>query len=196
MILKPPKGAMVNRGHNLSRGLVGLWLMNEGGGNIVNDISGNGNTGSLVADTHFVAGKFGSGIDFDGDGGTIQVPYSSELSPSTGLSIVMWAYIREWKTDGSLLIKNGSCLFEVNNSTEFRLYCYGLTTPSITKAIASYSLDRWYQIIGTYNGNRLALFVDGIEVAGVSSSGSISENTNDLYINRIWPCCYSRGDFF
>ena len=45
MILKPPKGAMLNRGHPLSRGLKGCWLMNEGGGKIVNDLSGNGNTG-------------------------------------------------------------------------------------------------------------------------------------------------------
>ena len=68
MILKPPKGAMLNRGHPLARGLVGCWLMNEGGGKIVNDLSGNGNIGSLVADAHFVAGKFGPALDFDGTG--------------------------------------------------------------------------------------------------------------------------------
>ena len=31
MFLKPPKGAKLNTGHNLSRGLAGCWLMNEGG---------------------------------------------------------------------------------------------------------------------------------------------------------------------
>ena len=67
MILKPPKGAMLNRGHPLALGLVGCWLMNEGGGNIVNDLSGNGNTGVFVGDgVSWSAGKYGPGISLAG----------------------------------------------------------------------------------------------------------------------------------
>ena len=93
MILKPPKGAMLNRGSNYARGLVGCWLMNEGGGTIVNDLSGNGNTGSLIADTHFVGGKFGPALDFDGTGDYVTVLDSPELrfdSASQDFSIFAW----------------------------------------------------------------------------------------------------------
>lgn len=37
---KPPVGSQINWGHPLARGLVGCWLMNEGGGNILNDLVG------------------------------------------------------------------------------------------------------------------------------------------------------------
>lgn len=35
--VKPPLGSQLNFSHPLSQGLVGCWLMNEGGGNLVND---------------------------------------------------------------------------------------------------------------------------------------------------------------
>ena len=43
--VKPPRGARLDPGHPLSRGVVGYWLFNEGVGGRVNDLSGNGNTG-------------------------------------------------------------------------------------------------------------------------------------------------------
>jgi len=66
MILKPPKGAMLNRGHPYARGLVGCWLMNEGGGNIVNDLSGNGNVGTIGANLAWGSGKHGHTVDWSG----------------------------------------------------------------------------------------------------------------------------------
>jgi hypothetical protein len=44
---KPPVGSQINFGHPLSKGLVGCWLMNEGGGPTANDLSGNKNKGIL-----------------------------------------------------------------------------------------------------------------------------------------------------
>jgi hypothetical protein len=46
---KPPFGVQLNPSHPLARGLVGSWLFNEASGGIVNDLSGNGNTGALTA---------------------------------------------------------------------------------------------------------------------------------------------------
>ncbi len=66
-ILKPPKGAQVKRGRPLARGLVGYWLMNEGGGNKINDLNGNGNTGAIV--NAVGAGEsFGPCLKLDGTG--------------------------------------------------------------------------------------------------------------------------------
>lgn len=44
---KPYRGVKLNRTHPLSRGLVGCWIMNEGGGLSVWDYSGNANIGTL-----------------------------------------------------------------------------------------------------------------------------------------------------
>jgi len=47
-------------------GLVAYYLMNEGGGNTVADLSGNGNRGGFVADTHWVGGNTGQALSLDG----------------------------------------------------------------------------------------------------------------------------------
>lgn len=37
----------------------GVWLFDEGKGNITEDLTGNGNNGTLMNDTEWVDGKFG-----------------------------------------------------------------------------------------------------------------------------------------
>jgi len=70
-VLKPIRGIRINKSHPLARGLVGYWLLNEGTGSKVFDLSGNGNTGTLQGDTHFTSGRFGSALQFDGDGDNV-----------------------------------------------------------------------------------------------------------------------------
>lgn len=43
---KPFKGMQINKSHPLARGLVGCWVMNEGTGNKIFDMSGNENSGT------------------------------------------------------------------------------------------------------------------------------------------------------
>ena len=52
---KPVLGTMLNRSHPLAQGLVGCWVMNEVSGGIINDCSGNGNTGTFNSVTWSVS---------------------------------------------------------------------------------------------------------------------------------------------
>jgi len=68
--MKPPVSARLIKGHPLARGIVGCWLFNEGSGNKVFDLSGNGNTGLFGTGTNiptWKSGKFGPATSFDGD---------------------------------------------------------------------------------------------------------------------------------
>jgi hypothetical protein len=50
----------------MDKGLVGYWNMDEGGGLIANDKSGNGNKGTLVGGPKWTTGKNGGALQFDG----------------------------------------------------------------------------------------------------------------------------------
>ena len=65
--MKPPISSRINKEHPLATDLVGYWLMNEGGGKAIYDLSGNRNTGTFYGDTKWVPGKFGSCLSFDGN---------------------------------------------------------------------------------------------------------------------------------
>ncbi|MHC4440848.1 MAG: hypothetical protein ACYS3S_26160, partial [Planctomycetota bacterium] len=49
--------------------LLGWWKLDDGTGTIAVDSSGNGDNGTFVGDPEWIAGKFGSGLSFDGQGG-------------------------------------------------------------------------------------------------------------------------------
>jgi len=59
--------------------------MNEGGGGTIQDYSGNGNTGTFVADTKWVPGRGGPAISFDGTGDQVSLPTINFLSGTVSL---------------------------------------------------------------------------------------------------------------
>ena len=61
---KPLSGNLLDYGDPLSQGLVGYWLLNEGSGNKVFDLSGNNINGTFVNGPIWTPGDFGSAIDF------------------------------------------------------------------------------------------------------------------------------------
>jgi len=85
---KPMLGQQVDRSHPCAKGLVGFWLMNEGTGNRIQDLSGNRITGTLVADTHFVPGKFGSALGFDGTGDYVSIGQPQVLT--SGITCLLY----------------------------------------------------------------------------------------------------------
>ena len=88
---KPFLGQQIDWSHPLAKGLVGYWLMNEGTGNIVQDLSGNGNDGTFgvgAASPSWIAGNHGSAINFDG-GDTCEITEKSNvLAITNALTII------------------------------------------------------------------------------------------------------------
>ena len=73
--LKPPLGSQLNYSHPLSQGLVGCWLMNEGGGKILTDLSrDNGITWPTTS--AFWTQQFGSCLRYDDPGGNTPISFS------------------------------------------------------------------------------------------------------------------------
>jgi hypothetical protein len=63
-----------------------------------NDLSGNGNNGTLTNGPTFSSANGGS-IVFDGVDDTITVPYSSTLDPTGGITIEAWIYANNITTN-------------------------------------------------------------------------------------------------
>jgi len=90
---KPPLGVLPDPQHPLQKGIVGQWLMNEGGGGTAYDLSGNRNHGTLTnmanpptASSGWATGKLGKGLSFDGVNDCV---ITSNIIPSAG-TISLW----------------------------------------------------------------------------------------------------------
>ena len=82
--------------------VVGMWLFDEGKGDVAKDSSDNGNDGEIV-DCQWVEGKFGKALSFNGTSSYVEVPHKPSLSVSDDqISIIAWITQRiegdEWQT--------------------------------------------------------------------------------------------------
>jgi hypothetical protein len=69
---------------------IGIWLFDEGKGNIAEDSSGNGHDGTIMGAPGWSEGKFGDAMEFAG-GESIAVPDHESLNFGTdSFSVVMW----------------------------------------------------------------------------------------------------------
>ncbi len=97
-ISKPPLGTLLNWAHPLNKGLAGFWLMNEGHGDKINDLSMNGNTGTLknMAFPPTVAsgwnpGRKGVGLQFDGVNNYVDAGNAASIGlGNTSFTIEAW----------------------------------------------------------------------------------------------------------
>jgi len=100
-LLKPPRGTQLNKAHPLARGLVGCWVMNEGTGSKVFDLSGNRNTGTIY-NALWQPGKFGSALYFDGSGDYVNCGTNASLLPDI---FTVTAWIKTTKTTDNGLVR-------------------------------------------------------------------------------------------
>ncbi|HEY2018036.1 MAG TPA: LamG domain-containing protein [Bryobacteraceae bacterium] len=77
--------------------VVGLWHLDENSGQMVLDSSSFGNNGQLGSttgadanDPSWTAGKFGSGLHFNGTSNYVQVPSSASLSVTGSITVESW----------------------------------------------------------------------------------------------------------
>ena len=59
---------------------IGVWLFDEGKGEVAKDSSANGNDGELIGGPKWVKGKFGQGLEFDGKGTSVETESADKLT--------------------------------------------------------------------------------------------------------------------
>ena len=140
---KPPEGCILNPYLEINQGLVLDALFNEGSGNKVFDLSGNGNTGAITG-AIWVPGKYGSCLDFDGDGDYVQLPDINDSITTEG-TVSIWLKLASDPPTGN----PQSGLIYLNNVTNLPTH-YPYNNGSIYIAILRES-DRFTLADGGFN---------------------------------------------
>jgi hypothetical protein len=76
--------------------VAGMWLFEEGAGDVAKDTSDNGNDGNITGPKKWVQGKFGKGLQFDGSSVWVEVPDNESLVLPE-LTMVAWGNIKPAK---------------------------------------------------------------------------------------------------
>lgn len=166
---KPPVGALLDRTHPLSRGLIGYWLLGEGGGTRVNDSFGN-NPGVL---TNFSGNPWGGSPSggrcpkLDGVDDYIDLGISNLLAPAA-LSFVIWGTFSSFTNGYSAVfsrIKSGTFYqFFVKSDGKIAIYVRGSGGGSSYDGTGAFTLSTGveYCLAGTYDGTTIRGYVDAV----------------------------------
>jgi glucose/arabinose dehydrogenase/PKD repeat protein len=179
-----------------SNGLVAAWSFNAGSGTTVVDVSGNGRTGTISGATWSTQGKYGNALSFDGVNDWVTVADHNSLDLTTGMTLSAWVFPTTTAGLRDILIKEGSNVDIYNlyarnwrGLPESNVFVGGL---NITAEGTALPANVWTHVAGTYDGSVLRLFVNGVQAASATISGTISVSTGPLRIggNSMW------GEFF
>ena len=185
-----PPGQTTSNGN-----MVAGYGFEESGTNVVLDMSGNGNNGTNSGGSR-VGGKFGGGMKFNGSGNLVTVKDSNSLDLVNGISIMAWVKpdINNSLGDSIVVKENGGNSAYYLYSGEDMAYPVGGIYSSGYKGVGGdISLGtEWNHIAMTYDGSKMALYINGLKNKENNVSGKISVSSGVLNIggNMIW------GEYF
>jgi hypothetical protein len=157
---------------------VGIWLFDEGKGGVAEDTSGNGNDGAITG-AKWVEGKFGGALEFEPPH-VVTVEPSDSINFKDQMTIATWVYMNKGVSDTAIR-RNGSYLLEVQSATE-RVpggYVFGIWSGGgFTGGVWGTSVidpEKWYHIVGLYDGNEMKLYVDGTLESATKQGGDVDQ---------------------
>jgi len=159
----------------------GAWRF-EGGGDTVDDLSGNGHTGTVNGDPARVTGYAGQGMRFDG-GDYVETSYYPE---GPAHSVAYWV-----KFDGETNIGSDRQVLGTDD-TNRRLYLgrYDDASGSVysglgdtTQNVDALDIGQWYHLAMTGDGDTARVYVDGEQVNSFDYTWNTTQTdqTNDPF---------------
>ncbi|NQY11103.1 MAG: DUF2341 domain-containing protein, partial [Flavobacteriales bacterium] len=180
-----------------SNNFQGVWHLGEAVNNNANgyaDATSNANhgTGNSMAITE-VTGAIGKAQDFDGTSDYINVSDHSSLDITASLSLSFWFYLDGNSNDNNWprpLSKgnsttNGAYSIWVRHATSptaFSPRIYDGSTVNLTCNVGNFDDSEWHHVYGTYTGDSLIGYIDGVYVATNVVSTTINSTADDVNI--------------
>lgn len=159
-----------------------------------NDLTPNGNNGTLTNGPTFNSGNGGS-IVFDGTNDYIDINNSTSLNP-TVISIGSWFYLNSLVVNQNIISKGYTSIsppyisysLKMNDISPFNIVAIQASINGTAKELLStttFTTGIWYYVIGTYDGSIFKLYINGVQEPNTTSAvGSISSYNTPIQVGR------------
>jgi hypothetical protein len=167
--------------------VIGYWQFEEGSGKKVKDSSESGNNGEIEGASNWAQGKFGGGLEIDGNkgkGGWVNVPnklISESLKATNAITMAAWLLPT---ADTVQIISEGPNYFlrDGKGPTVNPGLNIGGWKEVIGKTIVEQG--KWYHFAATYDGTTLTGYLDGKLEGSVDIGGTMPVG-GELYLGTI-----------
>ena len=163
--------ARFEAGNNLSlwtsaSGLVGYWSFDEGTGTTARDLSGRGNTGTLVNNPTWTTGQVGGALSFDGVDDFVNVGIGTHYFPLPRFTICSWNRtpgLAPGRTQNGFFSLTFGLIHFLNSSGQFSIWIDdGTTLHPFAVTPDNLHNNQWHHLCSIFDGTHLHMFVNGI----------------------------------
>ena len=197
---------------------VGYWRLGEAGGAKLTDQTSNGNDGTYHGGVSrrqrgALRGASNTAVALNGTSGYATIPNSPSLNPRRSITLEVWVKpkrSRNYTQQIPILLKSYTShtypfyqytLFisdvpQRPKNLTFQVPNYG-GLDGVSRNSTGWRYDRWNHIVGTYDGRKARLYVDGVEVGSKRVSGRLSAYRTPLAIGayddlkKDWVHCFN-----
>lgn len=160
--LPPPIGTPINKSHPLAQGLIGSWLLNEGGGKKAYDSTGVEIIPGVVTATGAYT-QFTRGQSFKGDGGgndSIDLGKQPKMDLATSpMTVSVWFYLTTagatysyMYSDLDTLGLNSQASVYYRNDQTVGFYWFNAGSFVLPKTTTTVVAGKWYHAVGVRSG--------------------------------------------
>ena len=152
---------VLNTVAQIPAGLVAAYSFDAGSGTTAADSSGNGNAGTLASTTWTTSGKFGGALTFNGTSSRVNIPDSTSLDLTTGMTLSAWVYPTAagnvWRT---VMMKEvpGELSYVLYANEDVDVSAAYVRIGSTSRRVGGAStlpLNAWTHLAATYDGSRI-----------------------------------------
>ena len=201
MLFKPPLGVKLNPYHQLNKGLVGCWLINERAGLNIQDISEYKNH-SVLTDGDWSGWIHGNTLSYDGSATQkIAIPDSPSIQTISGgdITSVIWLERRGDNQDSAavdILLSKGPYGGNNDEADSFTIYPnfnnthrifiqVGTTRYATPSPVLSDNTPYCIAVVINENSSNIKVYLNGIEIHSDTLISSISFDSSDLLIGAV-----------
>lgn len=169
------------------------WEFNEGSGLVANDSDGSNN--GVVSGAEWVTGISGDALDFNGQGGSVNIENSDDLNfTDDDASWSLWFKKSAVDDGGSFVFCNTKYILKMDKFGRVTIAVYN---PSYHDASMTWSqriIDTdWHHVVATYDGENIKLYIDAELLAVTETSGDIKTSNADIFIGSQSSTNYFDG---
>ena len=165
----------------------GIWLLDEGKGDVAGDLSGNGNDGTLEG-PKWVKGQVGTALSLNGSSDRVVIPDADSLDLQEAWTITAWVYVNKSENAyGHIVGKRSGAgtnyAFRTSNvGTGWESY-FSLGGWKGAWAIGEVKKDVWLYMTATYDGkDAITIYENGAAIGSAAVGPPPPADTSEVHL--------------
>jgi len=182
-------------------GLVGWWQFDKRTGTQIADASGHGTIALVRGEPKLTETwpNLGGALELDGAESFVECADSPLFDFGEGMTVAFWIKVRQLEWPDQVFIAKGTNGWRVSRfQTDGRVAFYpagpkpadGASLRLVSKRVIDDG--QWHHVVGTYDGQKAALYIDGELECAAAATGLIAPSAGPVLIgkgrSRFTPC--------